>query len=40
MRRAGIRAPRFGHRNPDTTLRVYTREWKYHEAQKSRIGED
>jgi len=31
---------RLGHRTPDITLRVYAHQWKYHEAQKSRIGED
>lgn len=30
---------RLGHRKPDTTLRVYTHQWKYREAQKSRIGD-
>ncbi|MDE3069129.1 MAG: site-specific integrase [Acidobacteriota bacterium] len=29
---------RLGHRKPDTTLRVYTHQWKYREAQRSRIG--
>jgi integrase len=29
---------RLGHRKPDTTLRIYTHEWKYREAQRSRIG--
>jgi len=29
---------RLGHRKPDTTLRVYTHQWKYRDAQKSRIG--
>jgi len=31
---------RLGHRSPDTTLRVYAHQWKYREAQKSRIGAD
>ena len=30
---------RLGHRKPDTTLRVYTHQWKYRDAQKSRIGD-
>ena len=30
---------RLGHRKPDTTLRVYAHEWKYREAQRSKIGE-
>ncbi|HZO78790.1 MAG TPA: site-specific integrase [Solirubrobacteraceae bacterium] len=30
---------RLGHRKPDTTLRVYTHQWRYREAQKSRIGD-
>jgi integrase len=29
---------RLGHATPDTTLRVYAHEWKYREAQRSRIG--
>ena len=29
---------RLGHRKPDTTLRVYTHQWRYRDAQKSRIG--
>jgi integrase len=29
---------RLGHRKPDTTLRVYAHEWRYHEAQRSPIG--
>jgi integrase len=29
---------RLGHRDPNTTLRVYTHEWKYREAQRSTIG--
>jgi integrase len=29
---------RLGHRKPDTTLRVYAHEWKYREAQRSRVG--
>ena len=29
---------RLGHRKPDTTLRVYAHEWRYHEAQRSHIG--
>ena len=30
---------RLGHRKPDTTLRIYTHQWKYRDAQKSRIGQ-
>jgi integrase len=30
---------RLGHRKPDTTLRVYTHQWKYRDSQKSRIGD-
>ena len=30
---------RLGHRRPDITLRVYAHEWKYRDAQRSRIGE-
>jgi hypothetical protein len=30
---------RLGHRKPDTTLRIYTHQWRYHNAQKSRIGD-
>jgi len=30
---------RLGLRKPDTTLRVYTHQWKYRDAQKSRIGD-
>jgi len=29
---------RLGHRKPDTTLRVYAHQWRYHEAQRSHIG--
>jgi integrase len=29
---------RLGHRKPDITLRIYAHEWKYREAQRSRIG--
>src|SRR5919204_3762694 len=29
---------RLGHRKPDTTLRVYAHQWKFREAQRSRIG--
>ena len=29
---------RLGHRKPDTTLRIYTHQWRYRDAQKSRIG--
>jgi integrase len=29
---------RLGHRDPNTTLRVYTHEWKYRDAQRSQIG--
>ena len=29
---------RLGHRKPDTTLRVYSHQWKYREAQRSQIG--
>src|SRR6266511_3355170 len=29
---------RLGHRKPDTTLRIYTHEWKYRDAQRSQIG--
>jgi hypothetical protein len=28
-----------GHRKPDTTLRIYTRQWQYRDAQPSRIGQ-
>jgi integrase len=31
---------RLGHRKPDTTLRVYAHQWKYREAQRSRIGQE
>jgi hypothetical protein len=30
---------RLGHRKPDTTLRIYTHQWRYHDGQKSRIGD-
>jgi integrase len=30
---------RLGHRKPDTTLRIYTHQWRYREAQRSRIGQ-
>jgi integrase len=30
---------RLGHRKPDTTLRVYTHQWKEREARRSRIGQ-
>ncbi len=30
---------RLGHRKPDTTLRIYTHQWKQHDAQRSQIGE-
>src|SRR5229473_4500025 len=30
---------RLGHRKPDTTLRIYTHQWRYHDAQQSRIGD-
>jgi integrase len=30
---------RLGHRKPDTTLRIYTHQWRYHDTQKSRIGD-
>ena len=30
---------RLGHRKPDTTLRVYTHQWRYRDAQKSSIGD-
>ncbi len=30
---------RLGHRKPDTTLRIYTHQWKYREAQRSQIGQ-
>jgi len=29
---------RLGHRKPDTTLRIYAHQWKTHDAQQSRIG--
>jgi integrase len=29
---------RLGHRKPDTTLRIYTHEWKYREARRSQVG--
>jgi integrase len=29
---------RLGHRKPDTTLRIYSHQWKYREAQRSQIG--
>jgi integrase len=29
---------RLGHRKPDTTLRIYAHQWKYHDAQQSQIG--
>ena len=29
---------RLGHRKPDTTLRIYTHQWAYRDAQKSQIG--
>ena len=31
---------RLGHRKPDTTLRVYAHQWKYREAQRSRVGHE
>jgi integrase len=31
---------RLGHRKPDTTLRVYAHQWKYREAQRSRVGQE
>lgn len=31
---------RLGHRKPDITLRIYAHEWKYRDAQRSRIGEE
>jgi integrase len=30
---------RLGHRKPDTTLRIYTHQWKYRDAQRSQIGQ-
>jgi integrase len=30
---------RLGHRKPDTTLRIYTHQWRYRDAQKSSIGD-
>jgi integrase len=30
---------RLGHRKPDTTLRIYTHQWHYRDAQRSRIGQ-
>jgi site-specific recombinase XerD len=30
---------RLGHRKPDTTLRIYTHQWGYRDAQKSQIGQ-
>jgi integrase len=30
---------RLGHRKPDTTLRIYTHQWQYRDAQRSRIGD-
>jgi site-specific recombinase XerD len=30
---------RLGHRKPDTTLRIYTHQWHYRNAQESRIGD-
>jgi integrase len=30
---------RLGHRNPDTTLRIYTHQWSYRDAQQSTIGQ-
>jgi site-specific recombinase XerD len=30
---------RLGHRKPDTTLRIYTHQWKHHDAQRSHIGD-
>lgn len=29
---------RLGHRKPDTTLRIYTHEWKYNDARRSQVG--
>jgi integrase len=29
---------RLGHRKPDTTLRIYTHQWHYRDARRSRIG--
>jgi hypothetical protein len=29
---------RLGHRKPDTTLRIYTHQWAYRNAQTSTIG--
>ena len=31
---------RLGHRKPDTTLRIYTHQWKHRDAQRSRIGQE
>jgi integrase len=31
---------RLEHRKPDTTLRVYTHQWKYREAQRSQAGQE
>ena len=31
---------RLGHRKPDTTLRIYTHQWKHRHAQRSQIGEE
>jgi integrase len=30
---------RLGHRKPDTTLRIYTHQWSYHQSQRSTIGQ-
>jgi integrase len=30
---------RLGHRKPDTTLRIYTHQWKYRDARRSQIGQ-
>jgi integrase len=30
---------RLGHRKPDTTLKIYTHQWKQHDAEQSRIGQ-
>jgi hypothetical protein len=30
---------RLSHRKPDTTLRIYTHQWNYRDAQRSTIGE-
>jgi integrase len=30
---------RLGHRKPDTTLRIYTHQWAYRDAQRSQVGQ-